>query len=340
MRGFAWISVVGGMIAGAACERDDDSSDREASGAPTDTEEALLAHLPADAHAVFGGSYERLSEHWEESALRSLTEFDELAGGQDAAADYMTCWLGGDAADDYAGALWLDDSVLTVSVVFDGLKQDTLKRCADEAGIAYRGDDDGKYVELQDVPDGQGRTSNVGYYFVDSDTAFLSLDLEFGLVDHELVELSRADFEERLQAAEEGASVAEKGVMAEMFEDAQRSRAFWIAGTAEGTPLEDGMEGGHGWFDLREEGLKFAFTVDLASAEVASSAVEQFEEFEDMTAFLPSVVSDLADSIFENSTLASSGTTLKGNFKVENEPLEEALPELEKLAEPAEPGFP
>jgi hypothetical protein len=321
------ISLLVFLVAGAACERRGGSG---GSGALSGDEKALFAHLPADANVVFGGDYERFMKHWDSSPLKKFSEsaLAEIAGTQDGMRDYMTCWVEEDVKATLAGSMKVAGLGVTMNMVFGGLGSDTLTRCADKGGLKYRKDEDGKYIELQEIPDGLGGTSNLGYYYIDSTTAYFSVDIGLGGAASGL---TREDLEGRLKSAAR-ASAADSSEIEAMVKKADRSRAFWFAGSARGTPLASNLDGGYGWFDLDKNSMTFAFSAELKSASAASDAVKQFNEMSKGLALLPPDLRQAAESVLEKSKLTSSGKTLNGHFEIPNDALAKALSFVEGMA--------
>ena len=322
------------MVTAWGCEKDG-SGGTKASGAPTKAESELLAHIPAGANLVFGGNYQKLMEYWETSPLKSLSETMMAAGAgadqSDKMRDYMTCWMEQKNATDMVGSMELTGNAMSMTMIFRGVDEKTLTSCADKGGYKYTTSEDGKYLELQGVPAGMGRTTNVGYYFVDPTTAFFTVDAPMGLAaSGEMPMPTRADLEAKLAKAKASPATGDPAFM-KLLGMADRSKPFWFAGSAAGTPLAEQLESGHGWIDADKTSMTIGFSVELAQAEMATQAVEQFKQIKGSLGMLPPDLKAVAEEFLESAKLEASGKTLSGRFKITNDMLNKAIPAVKGM---------
>ncbi|HLU66379.1 MAG TPA: hypothetical protein VKZ63_08875 [Kofleriaceae bacterium] len=321
-------SVLVLLLAGA-CEKAGDSTKIEGSGAMTDQERALFAHVPASASVVFGGNYRDLMEYWKTSPLKTLTEAAMAAGGQPSGMrDYMNCWIEQESGSHLVGALEFRKETVGLVMLIRGVTEKTLTTCAEKGGFGVERDADGKYIELQGLADGRGGTANAGYYFVAPDTAYFAMEMPVGLGSAAaLPPASRADLEARLARARSAPASGSAQVQA-LVAAADRSKPIWMSGTAAGTPLAAKVGKGSGWLDVDKDSLTLAFSIELMEEGAASRAVAQFGELKKQVGMLPPDLKQAAEALLADATLTSSGKTLSGRFKLTNEVLSKLMPAI------------
>lgn len=318
------------VVAAGGCEKE--GAKTKSSGAPSETESALLSHIPAGANLVFGGNYQKLMEYWETSPLKKLSETMMAAGGGDQSdkmRDYMTCWVEQKSATDMIGSMEMSGGGMAMTMIFRGVDAKTLTACADKAGYTYTKSEDGKYIELQGVEAAMGQTSNVGYYFVDPQTTFFAMEAPIGMAaDGNIPMPNRADLEAKLAKAKESPATGDPAFM-KLVGMADRSKPFWFAGSAAGTPLAAQLSSGHGWIDADKSSMTIGFAVELGQEEMAKMAVEQFKQIKGSLGMLPPDLKAAAEQFLESAKLEASGKTLSGRFKITNDMLEKAVPAFE-----------
>ena len=321
------------MVTAWGCEKDGGGG--KSSGAPSQAESELLSHIPAGANLVFGGDYQKLMEYWETSPLKTLSETMMAAGAgadqSDKLRDYMTCWLEQKNATSMIGSMELGGGEISMTMIFRGVDEKVFTSCADKGGYKYTRSEDGKYLELQGVPAGMGQTTNVGYYFVDPTTAFFTMQAPMGLAASGTMPMpTRADLEAKLAKAKASPATGDPAFM-KLVGMADRSKPFWFAGSAVGTPLAEQVESGHGWIDADKESMTIGFSVDLAQAEMASQAVEQFKQVKGSLGMLPPDLKSVAEQFLDSAKLEASGKNLSGRFKITNDMLNKAIPAVQSM---------
>jgi hypothetical protein len=329
-----WTLVTALVVMASGCEKDGPAGTRS-SGAPSAAETELLAHIPAGANIVFGGNYQKLMEYWEKSPLKKLSETMVAATGggdqSDKLREYMTCWVQQKNATEMLGSMDLASSGMVMTMIFRGLDDKTLTTCADKGGYAYTRSEDGKYIELQGVPTAAGQTTSVGYYFVDPTTAFFAMEVPMGISDADQIPMpTRADLEARLARAKASPATGDSAVM-KLVGMADRSKPFWFAGSAAGTPLAGQVESGHGWIDADKDSMTIGFSMELGKAEMATQAVEQFNQIKGSLGMLPPDLKAVAESFLKSAKLEASGKTLTGRFRITNDLLNKAIPAVQGM---------
>ena len=320
------------VLAGGACEKAGESTDIEASGELSASEQELFTLLPAGSNLIFGGNYRKLMKHWDTSPLKKLSESALVAAGEtDGMRDYMTCWVEQEHATDLAGALEVKSDGIGMIMVFRGVNEKLLTSCAERGGMTFKRDPDGKYIELQGLSNGAGGTTNAGYYLVTPNIAYFALDMPLGArLGQPLPTLARADLEARIQKAKEAPAAKDaqvRGLMAK----ADRSKPFWFSGSAAGTPAASQLGTGHGWLDADAGSMTLAFSVELSDAGTASKAVSGFDAAKKQVDQLPPDLKDAAKAFLADARLTSSGRTLNGRFRLTNEVVNKAMPALQGL---------
>lgn len=318
--GLLAISVVG-------CEKSSDSVGQP-SGALKESESTLLKHLPESSKVVFGGNYKQFLKNWDTSPLKKMAEMAaEMGGDKNGMQEYMSCWAKEASSSNFAGGVGMAGSGFNLSMVFDNLSADTMKKCAEIGGYTFKVDADGKFAQIVGVPDGMGGTTDASYYFVAPTTVLFSMDMELGAMPKSP---DRSGLEAFIASAKKSSAADSAGIKA-MIAKADRSKAFWFAGDASGTPASDTVSGGHGWLDMDASGMSFGFSMDFASSEMPKQAVDGYSQLKDKVGSLPDPFKKPVKKILASSSLKASGKTLKGKFKVSNSAMEELMPAMSML---------
>lgn len=315
------------LILSVACEKEGGSGGK-ASGKLDDSERAMLANLPAGASLVFGGNYNKFVEYWETSPIKRLAEasMSKVAGGS-GMSDYMDCWVK-QAPSDIKLAGSLDaTSGISFNMVFVGLTADLLAKCADKGAFTIKKDSDGRYVELEGIPNGVGGTTSAGYFFINPKTAFFAMDVNMMTLASGGTKTTRAQLEAKLAQAKSHPAINDPAI-AKMIESADRSKALWISGSAANTPLADKLGSGHGWFDVEKDAIRVGFSIELANADTASKAVSDFNKMKSEISKAPPQLREAVEGILKDVKLSASGKTLSGQIRLTNAVLDKALPAL------------
>lgn len=312
------------LVLPAACEKEGENSGK-ASGALDDSERALLVHLPAGATAVFGGNYKTFLDNWETSPLKRLTDANPMLSGPTGMRDYMDCWMQ-DATRDVvvAGSLEVK-SGFTLNMVFGGLSADMLERCSKKGGFSINADPDGKFIRVDGIPDGVGGKTSAGYYFVDPNTAFFTMDMKVSALAPAASTPGRAEIEARLARARQAPAIDDP-VIKKMIEQADRSKAFWISGNAANTPLAGKVGAGHAWLDASKDAVTIGFSVELDSAGTASDVVSKFNDAKKEIGQAPPQLAEAAEEIFKAVKLSARGKVLSGQIRITNAAVDKVMP--------------
>ena len=325
------VTLFAAAIAVSACKKE---SFTEASGTMGKDEAALFAHLPGEAAIVFGGSYVEFMEYWENSPLKDLSTMLAKVQQDDSAkfGEYMNCWVENGKKSRLAGTVALQAGTLQMNMVFAGLGAKELGACADKVGIEVKVDSDGKYLELKNVPDGMGGINNIGYYLIDDDTVFFSMrmPLGLGLAAGRLPRPSRKEMEAVLESAKNN-SAANSDQIKRLSAKADRSKDFWFAGSAAGTPAAIALKEGTGWIDTDKTSMTFGFDIVLSKASMAKEAVDAFKEAPNQLGMAPPEIRDLAKDFLKKAKLKNDGGKLTGKFVIENELLEKLAPIIKQM---------
>lgn len=323
------IAAAAFVLTVSACEKTGSNIKIKPSGELTDTERALLGHLPAGAQVVFGGNYKKFMEYWDDSPMKELVKSMTPSSG--AMGDWMDCWSNvGDV--EFAGSLQVSAGTGRVRVLFRGLKKAMLEECGQKSSIDIEIDPDGKYLELRGIPDGLGGTSSLGYYFPDDATAFFAMDMQGLTAGRKPAPVKRAQLEADIAKAAASPAVDSADIK-DLLVKADRSKPFWFSGSASGTPIADKVTSGHGWMDTTKNAITFRFSVTLTEAAMAKQIVSGFQQTKGQLSDTPAELmpggqqtKDVALAFFKGASMSHSGGTLAGNFKITNDMLEKLIP--------------
>ncbi len=320
-------SLVASLSVGVSCKKED-SNKAKPSGALSSSEKGLLANLPGDANVIFGGKAGKFVDYWKNSPLKDLAEgFTGKMGGGDKMAGYMDCWMDYAKDMEMVGTFAIDGKEGTMRMLFSGVEKSSYEKCAEKGGMTVKADADGKYLEVQGIPDGQGGTRNIGYYFVSDKVSYLSIKtpLGGGTVG---APATRADLEADIKKAE-ASPASSDAKLKPLLEKADRSKSIWFAGSAEGTPAAKDMKSAVGWIDASSDAITVGFSVEFNSDEMPTQAVEGFEQAKGQIGMLDMMgpgLKDAAEEFLKDFHLDADGSTLNGRFKLANSVLNKVIP--------------
>ncbi len=324
------LSLVSGLCMTASCKKED-SGKVSASGELNSSEKGLLAHLPGDGQVVFGGRYGKFMDYWKNSPLKGLaSDLMKMTGQKSDMSDYMNCWMeeGGEKMT-IAGTLNMQGQGVEMRMVFGGLKKELFIKCAGKGGMASKVDEDGKYLELQNVPNGMGGTYNIGYYFINDETTLFAMTMS--VLGSAPKTANRAELEAALKSVE-SASAASNSELAALAKTADRSKAFWFAGSAKGTPLADKIKGGTAWIDADSTSLSMGFSIQVTDSEMPKTAVDGYNKAKgDLGKMVPPGFKKPLETFLKDVHLSADGETLNGRFKLTNEVLDEVVPQAKGM---------
>jgi hypothetical protein len=283
-----------------------------ASGALSTGEKSLFSHLPADANAVFGGKYDDFATYWKASPLKKMAD--------STSDDWMACW--GEFQDlEFAGTAEVGAQV-RIRIVATGMTVADLEKCAKSTdGVTVAKEDDGKFVILKDVPNGMGDTHDIGYYFIDDNTAYSAMTMT---PDGTLKSSDLAAIKADLAAAKEK-SVVDNERMAALTNSANRGSTMWVCGSAAGTPAAQEMKEGCLSLGATKTALKIDFFVEVNATEKAEVAVAKFDEMKSKLDQMPEqmqAIKDALSSVMDTAKLSLDGKMLTGHFELENSAIE------------------
>ncbi len=316
-------------ISALGCEKSSDPAGKP-SGELNKDESALFDYLPGDANIVFGGNYGSMMKHWQTSPLKTFADKAAASvGNQDAMQKYMSCWVEEVTDGGFAGAVTFTDGDAQLSMLFDDLSVETMKKCAEGSGYTFNIDAEGKSAKLAGVPDGMGGTTDASYYFIEKNTVLFSMKMSLSLgalpESPSAEELATFVADAKKNPASKSASITA------MVAKADRSKALWFAGSGAGTPVADKLSGGHGWFDIDASGMSIGFAVDFPSADIPKEAAKGFSQLKQQVGSLPAPIKGPVKKILAKSSLKASGKSLKGKVVVSNKAMEELVPAMGML---------
>lgn len=298
----------------------------------------LLFRLPPGANIIFGGNYGRLLA-FVEAHLKPLVDGLGAAAGQgpdlgDSVRSYVECFGAYANNVEFAGSVEVRDGAFKMRLIFGGVTLDVLERCANKLEFAFRKDDDGKYFELQDLPDGSGGKASAGYYFSEAEVVHFLVATESSLRGTTLKPASRDELEADVAQA---ATPEQAQRMKVMLEAVDRRSGFWMAGLAEGTPLASSVVGGQAWIDADRNSMTFEASVEFRDSAQAEMLAVRFRQLETQLVTLDRMgpsgakLKEAAKSFFELARVENSQGTLKGHFVVTAGMLKNVVPFVDML---------
>lgn len=323
------LSLVSGLSLATSCSKED-TNKISASGELSKSEQGLLALLPASGQVVFGGKYAKFVDYWKNSPLKSLAgDLMKMSGAKNDMSDYMNCWMDQGAKDmKLAGTVNFANGGIDMRMVFGGMSKDVFTKCAGKGGMASKMDEDGKYLELQDMPDGVGGKYDLGYYFVDDTTTYFSLKMS--MTGGAPKSATRAEIEADIKGAA-NSSAANSAELGALAKKADRSKSFWFAGTTKGTEAADKLKGGVGWMDADSNSMSMGFSVQLTDSSKPAEAVKEFGKAKEKVGSLPPGFKGPVEALIKDVHLSADGDTLSGRITLKNEILEKLIPQAKMM---------
>ncbi|MCP4449272.1 MAG: hypothetical protein GY811_28660, partial [Myxococcales bacterium] len=267
-------------------------------------------------------------KHWDKSALKKFAAIAASMGGeQNGMQDYMQCWASETSVSTFAGTMTMEGAGFDLSMVFDELNAATMKKCAETGGYTFNVEPDGKFAQIIGIPDGMGGTTDASYYFVAPDTVLFSMSMDLGGIPKSP---GRAELESFLASAKENPA-SNSAEIKSMIEKSDRSKSFWFAGSAAGTPLSDKLNGGQGWLDMNASGISIGFAMEFTSADIPKEAAKGFSELKSKVGSLPEQFRKPLKKVLSSSSLKASGRTLSGKFTISNSVMEELIPAMQMM---------
>jgi len=236
-------------------------SGSKGSGDLSSGEVSLLKEVPGGNQAVFGGNYMKM-QHFMQSTLGKAVSSMMKDEKQDK---WMSCFAQFTNMK-IAGGLAYTDGKAQMRMVFSGLKLADLQGCATQAGFPATMDQDNKYLSI-DI-ETMGQTMTQGYLALPSGDLYMRVAMGgFGLGVPSVEPTTRAQAEADVATP----THADADKVTALAAKVDRSRTFWFAGSAAGTPIASKLGEVYGSIDL-EAGISMDVTVQVADAKMADQA--------------------------------------------------------------------
>lgn len=303
-----------------ACEKDATPRSKP-SGSLNQQETGLLAKLPAGAQFVFGGNFYDAQRWLAESPLAGI--------GRTMQPTELTAWnecLATQKQMAMAVAGTVDRSQLRLTFFMRGMTIEDLARCGERAKVTVSVDADRKFARVE-LPAQNGIEMTAPYLAVDGGL-YSRLGMSFaglasGAVEQEPI--TRADLEAE-QAKLAQSSMATDARMQSLLARVDRSRPFFFAGSAAGTPIADQLGDVWGSFAV-ERGLEFDGVFALKDPKMVDQAVDGFGELRSRLGSLPPSMSSVK-ALVKGVRLSKSKDGLVVSARISNQALTEALTQL------------
>ncbi len=294
----------------------------------------LLGYLPPEGQIVFGGKYQPFLEYWKNSALKAPVAalMGKYGGESNDMGGMMDCWLSTGGISETAATFTIGENSGVIRMAFSGFEKAAFKTCGEKGGYTVSISEDGKYLEMQGLPDGRGGTTNAGYYFINDTTVYYAQKMPLD-TSNSFAPSTRADLEADLKWSLETSAATDPAIQA-LVAKADQSKAMWFAGSAAGTPAAEKIVGGHGWIDADATSLHIGFSIESVDTQMPAQAVQGFEQAKGQVSMLDMMApgaTAVANEFLADMTLSADGAWLKGEFKLTNSVINKALPILQPM---------
>lgn len=254
-----------GVMAVAACDKG--GSAPKGSGDLAGGELALFKQLPGGNVALFGGNYMKMQHFMSSTMGKAIAQNLK----DEKAEKWMACFT--QAKDmKVAGGVAIEGSKLTMRVAFTGLKIADIADCAKKSDFNTVVDPDGKFVSIDITT--AGVTVNQGYLAL-SDAVYSRTTIAFGFPPS-FGSGTRPELEADIAAAGKSNAASDDKLM-KLAGKADRTRTFWFAGTADGTPVAAKLGEVYGSVDL-DKGLDADVTAQLKDKDMADKISDGLKE--------------------------------------------------------------
>lgn len=318
------------VLGSAACEKSSPPPRAKPSGALTQAETGLLSRLPAGDKLVFGGNFYDAQRWMAESPLSQFAASSQTS----TMKTWNTC-LAEQKQMSMAMSIGHRRDALQMAVFMKGLSIEDLRRCGERAGMTLEVDPDGKFATIH-TESQPGLIVKAPYLAVDGGVyARMSFDvaaLGAGALDQ--TPIGRADLEAD-QASLASGSMATDPTIQALLAKVDRSRAFYFAGSAAGTPLADKIGDVWGSFSI-EHDLSFDGTFALKEPGAVDDAVRGWGELNGKLGQLPAGMSSLK-ALVHGIRLRKSGDGLEVSARISNRTLSDAMKQLGPLMQGFQP---
>jgi hypothetical protein len=267
-------TVMVSVIAFAACGK---GSGPKGSGAVSQDELALFRELPGNNVALFGGNYVKMQNFMSSTLGKTLAATMK----NDKAEAWMNCFASFKTMR-VAGGVTTAGKDVTLRIVFTGLKPSDIADCAKKSDFQTTLDADGKFVSV-DVATG-AMMVNQGYLQLPTGGIYSRTIVSLGGIPT-ISSGSRADLEADVQASTKSTAADDTKLIA-LLAKADRSKTFWFAGNAAGTPIGDKIGEVYGSFDL-DSGLALDVTVQVKDSKMVDKIEQGVSEAKKMADKMP-----------------------------------------------------
>jgi hypothetical protein len=254
-------------ITAGACEKKDAPA---ASGALSSAESELLSRVPAGNHLVWGGSYAKLQDFMQRSALgRASREAAEEMGGKGMAA-WMQC-ISNMQSLRFAGGIRFGDAGTEMRMVTSGAGIDDFRGCATKAGLTAAVDPDGKFLRVE-LP-GPSEPIAQGYLVVADRVLYMRGAIHFG-AGMTITSAPRAELEADIAGLREHSAATDPGTSA-LLAKVDRSKTAWFAGSA--TPVAKGLGEVYGSLDV-DNGVAVDVVVQFTDQQLQTQIEDNLDQ--------------------------------------------------------------
>lgn len=284
IRVVCWIAVA---ITAGACDK---KRAPAASGALSSAESELLSRVPAGNHLVWGGSYAKLQDFMQRSALgRASREAAEEMGGK-GMATWMQC-ISSMQSLRFAGGIRFGDAGTEMRMVTSGAGIDDFRGCATKAGLTAAVDPDGKFLRVE-LP-GPSEPIAQGYLVVADRVLYMRGAINFG-AGMTITSAPRAQLEADVAGAREHSAATDASTSA-LLAKVDRSKTAWFAGNA--TPIAKGLGEVYGSLDVNN-GIAVDVVVQFTDQQLQTQIEDNLDQVKKHVDEAPSkAMKQLVDNI-------------------------------------------
>jgi len=277
---------------------------------------ALLARLPADTFAIFGGNYLAMQRFMADGPMQAVEGImDKAVPGAGA---WTSCYTERFDAPNakMVGALSMAPGGVAMRIVSSGVDLATLKGCADQAGLPATLDADGRYLAVE-LPAPSPRAVYLALPTGELYTkAIIALPLP-GFAGGTPPPIDRAALDADLAALATGTAATAANLAAAMAK-VDRSRAVWFVADASSTPFAKYLGVAYGTFDVGDA-LEIDVAFDVQDAALAATLpgklAEARREFASPPPALRAQMAALAPAV-DSVRLAVDGSVVRGRARI------------------------
>jgi len=263
MRVLCGMIAVGITVSG--CDKKDAPA---ASGALSAAETELLQRLPAGNQIVFGGSYAKLQDFMQRTALgRMSRDAAEEVGGKTMVA-WMQC-ISNIQSLRFAGGLRFGDAGAELRMITAGAGVDDFRQCATKAGLTAAVDPDGKFLRVE-VP-AQGESLAQGFLAIGERELYQRGAIRPG-AGMSAASAPRAELEADIAGTRQSNATGDASTL---IAKVDRSKTAWFAGVA--TPIAKGLGEIYGSLDVGN-GVALDVIVQFADRQLQTQIEDNLDQ--------------------------------------------------------------